>query len=69
MPLVTLKTMAGTPRDVLDRTLKEVNALVAENLGYDPAHVWVILEEMPHEDFVVAGKTWAELKPMLYPKR
>lgn len=66
MPLVILKTLAGKPREALDKTMKQMNALVAENLGYDPAHCWVMYEEIKHDDFVTDGKTWTELKPLLY---
>ncbi|MEJ1355897.1 MAG: hypothetical protein RPU61_04880 [Candidatus Sedimenticola sp. (ex Thyasira tokunagai)] len=53
MPLITIKTM------------KEVNNIVASNLDYDPAHVWVFVEEVEHDHFLTAGKTWEELKPLL----
>ena len=45
--------------------MKQINALVAENLGYDTSHVWVFCEEVEDDHFVTAGRTWAELKPML----
>lgn len=65
MPMITLKTMTGSSPEALDRTLRQINQIVADNLGYDPAHVWVFLEEVEHDHFVTAGRTWTELKPML----
>ncbi|MEV0467836.1 tautomerase family protein [Nocardia tengchongensis] len=62
MPMVTIKTVRGQTPEALARTMREVSRVVAENLGYDPAHVWVMLDEMPDDHFMVAGKTWAELK-------
>lgn len=67
MPLVTLKTMKGQPAGTIQKTMAEINKIVADNLGYDPAHVWVFTEEVEDEHFLTAGQTWAELKPHLYP--
>ncbi|RVW11568.1 hypothetical protein EGT67_03980 [Prescottella agglutinans] len=67
MPLVTIKTMQGKSPEALTRTMKEVSRVVAENLDYDPAHVWVVVDEMADEHFLAGGTTWAELKPTLYP--
>ena len=66
MPLVTLKTMEGKSPEAIRRTMADINRVVAENLGYDPAHVWVMVEEVRDEHFFTAGRTWAELKPHLY---
>ena len=66
MPLITIKTMKGSSKEALEKTMKQINAIVSENLGYDPAHVWVFVEETDHNHFVTAGKTWKELKPLLY---
>ncbi|MET0108748.1 MAG: tautomerase family protein [Candidatus Thiodiazotropha sp.] len=51
MPLVTIKTMKGSSKEAIEKTMKEVNDLVACNLGYDPSHVWVFVEEVDHEHF------------------
>ncbi|MBW9266821.1 MAG: tautomerase family protein [Candidatus Thiodiazotropha sp. (ex. Lucinisca nassula)] len=51
MPLVTIKTMNGSSKEAIEKTMKEVNDLVACNLGYDPSHVWVFVEEVDHEHF------------------
>ena len=66
MPLITIKTMKGSSKEAIEKTMKDVNDLVARNLGYDPSHVWVFVEEVEHEHFLTAGKTWAELMPLLY---
>lgn len=66
MPLITIKTMKGSSKEAIEKTMKEVNDIVASNLGYDPAHVWVFVEEVEHDHFLTAGKTWEELKPLLY---
>jgi len=67
MPLVTLKTMQGKSAEAIRKTMEDINRVVAENLGYDPSHVWVFVEEVADEHFLTAGRTWAELKPKLYP--
>lgn len=69
MPLVTVKTMKGSSKEAIHKTIKEINELVAANLGYDPSHVWVFVEEVEHDHFLTAGKTWEELMPLLYPER
>ncbi len=66
MPLITLKTMKGSSKESIKKTIKEINALVAKNLGYDASHVWVFVEEVEHDHFLTAGHTWTELKPILY---
>ncbi len=66
MPLVTLKTMQGKSPAAIKKTMKEINEIVARNLGYDPAHVWVFAEETADEHFLTAGETWDVLKPKLY---
>lgn len=65
MPLITLKTMTGSSQEALEKTMRQINEIVAENLGYDPAHVWVFVEEVEHDHFLTAGRTWKELKPLL----
>lgn len=67
MPLVTLKTMKGKSTEAIRKTMEDINRVVAEDLGYDPSHVWVFVEEVADEHFLTAGRTWAELKPKLYP--
>ncbi|MGH1464309.1 MAG: tautomerase family protein [Cognatishimia sp.] len=66
MPLVTIKTMQGKSPEAIEKTMKQVNQIVAENLNYDPSHVWVFVEETADEHFVTAGHTWKTLKPKLY---
>jgi 4-oxalocrotonate tautomerase family enzyme len=66
MPLITIKTMKGCSKEAIEKTMKEINHIVSQNLGYDPAHVWVFTEEVEHDHFLTAGKTWKELKPLLY---
>ncbi len=66
MPLITIKTLAGNSKETLHKTMKEVNQLVAQNLGYDPAHVWVFVEEVDHDHFMTAGRTWEELKTIVH---
>jgi hypothetical protein len=39
VPLVTLKTMKGSSKEAIEKTMKQINEIVASNLGYDPAHV------------------------------
>ncbi len=68
MPLITLKTMKGSSKEKITKTIKDINALVAKNLNYDPSHVWVFVEEVDHDHFSTAGMTWTELKPILYKK-
>ena len=65
MPLITIKTMQGSSKEAIEETMKQVNIIVAGNLGYDPAHVWVFVEEVEHDHFLTAGKTWKELKPLI----
>jgi phenylpyruvate tautomerase PptA (4-oxalocrotonate tautomerase family) len=67
MPLITLKTMQGKSPAAIRKTMDEISQIVSKNLDYDPSHVWVFVEETADEHFLTAGRTWAELKPMLYP--
>jgi 4-oxalocrotonate tautomerase family enzyme len=66
MPLVTIKTMKGSSKEAINKTMKQINEIVSTNLGYDSSHVWVFVEEVEHDHFLTAGKTWEELKPLLY---
>lgn len=68
MPSVIIKTMKGSSREAIDKTMRQINELVAENLGYDSAHVWVFCEEEEHDHFVTSGRTWSELNPILHTK-
>ena len=68
MPLITIKTMKGCSKEAIENTMKEINSIVAKNLGYDPSHVWVFTEEVEDNHFLTAGKTWEELRPLLYGK-
>jgi phenylpyruvate tautomerase PptA (4-oxalocrotonate tautomerase family) len=61
-----MKTMKGCSKEAIEKTMKEINEIVSKNLGYDPAHVWIFTEEVEHDHFLTAGKTWEELKPLLY---
>ncbi len=58
--------MKGSSKEAIEQTMKEVNDIVARKLGYDPSHVWVFVEEVEHDHFLTAGKTWEELRPLLY---
>lgn len=69
MPLITIKTMKGSTKESIEKTMKEVNEIVSKNLGYDPSHVWVFVEEVEHSHFLTSGKTWESLKPMLYQEK
>ncbi|SEK84462.1 tautomerase family protein [Rhodococcus maanshanensis] len=68
MPMVTIKTMQGKSPEAIRKTMSDVGRVVAENLGYDAAHVMVFVEEVADTHFLTAGRTWAELKPVLYPE-
>ncbi len=61
-----LYAMFKSSKEAIEKTMKQINEIVASNLGYDSAHVWVFVEEVEHDHFLTAGKTWEELKPLLY---
>lgn len=58
MPIVRVELLAGRPPEVKQALAAELTALVARHLGNDPAHVYVIFEDVAHHDWVVAGRVF-----------
>ena len=58
MPIVRVELLAGRPPEVKQALAAELTAVVARHLGNDPAHVYVIFEDVAHHDWAVAGRVF-----------
>lgn len=59
MPIVRIEMLAGRSAELKQQLAAELTALVARRCGSDPAHVWVIFEDVQHHDWAVAGRVFA----------
>ena len=59
MPIVRIEMLAGRSADIKQRLAAELTDVVARHCGSDPAHIYVIFNDVRHEDWAVAGRTFA----------
>lgn len=59
MPIVRIEMLAGRPAELKQSLAAEITALVARQCQSDPAHVWVIFNDVQHHDWAVAGRMLA----------
>lgn len=55
MPIVQIHMLEGRDLEKKRKLAKSVTEAVCESLGVKPEKVRVILSEMPHDDFAIAG--------------
>lgn len=61
MPLVRIDLWEGRDDKTKEAIIKRVTKVVAEELGIEEKHVWVILDEQPKKDWGIGGKLGTEL--------
>lgn len=58
MPLVRIEMLAGRSADLKQELASEITSLIARLCRSDPAHVWVIFDDVQPRDWAVAGRTF-----------
>ncbi len=58
MPIVRIELLAGRSPEVKQNLAAELTAVVARHLGNDPAHVYVMFQDVAHGDWAVAGRVF-----------
>lgn len=58
MPIVRIEMLAGRSAALKQHIATEVTALVARLCSSDPAHIWVIFNDVQHHDWAVAGRVF-----------
>ena len=56
MPIVRVELLAGRPNGVKQALAAELTTVVARHLGNDPAHIYVMFQDVAHGDWAVAGR-------------
>ncbi|WP_030271422.1 tautomerase family protein [Streptomyces sp. NRRL B-24484] len=59
MPLITVKQLAGRSPEQRAEIARELTAAYARATGMDPEKVWVVVEEIPAENWAAGGETFA----------
>ncbi len=58
MPIVRIELLAGRSPEVKRALAAELTAVVARHLGNDPAHIYVMFQDVAHGDWAVAGRVF-----------
>lgn len=59
MPIVRVEMLAGRSPELKQRLATEMTALVARLCHSDPAHIYVIFNDVQPHDWAVAGRVFA----------
>lgn len=59
MPIVRVEMLAGRSAELKQRLAAEMTTLVARLCQSDPAHIYVIFNDVQHQDWAVAGQVFA----------
>lgn len=62
MPVIQVNLLAGRPIEAKRAFAANVTKLACEDLGVKPEQVRVIFNEMPHENYAIAGTLVADRK-------
>ena len=63
MPTVRIEWLAGRPAALKQTLAAEMTALMVSRCGCDPAHVYVIFDDVQPGDWAVAGRLFSEPGP------
>jgi 4-oxalocrotonate tautomerase len=61
MPFINVKQLAGRSEEQKARIARELTETYARITGVKPENIWVAIEEVPRENWAMAGTTVAEL--------
>lgn len=56
MPIIRVELLTGRPPEVKQALAAELTAVAARHLGSAPAHIYVIFNDVAHQDWAVAGR-------------
>lgn len=56
MPFIQINQLDGMDAGTKARVVEAVTAAYAEAAGKDPAKVWVLVNDMPHDSFGIGGR-------------
>jgi len=56
MPIIRVELLAGRPPEVKKAFAAELTAVASRHLGSAPAHIYVIFNDVAHQDWAVAGR-------------
>ncbi|GAA1052631.1 MULTISPECIES: tautomerase family protein [Dietzia] len=56
MPFIQINQLDGMDPESKSRVIEAVTAAYAEAAGKDPAKVWVLVNDMPHDSFGIGGR-------------
>lgn len=59
MPIVRVEMLAGRSPELKQRLAAEMTALVSRLCQSDPAHIYVMFNDVQPQDWAVAGKVFA----------
>lgn len=59
MPIARVEMLAGRSAELKQQLATEMTALVARLCQSDPAHIYVIFNDVQHHDWAVAGRVFA----------
>jgi 4-oxalocrotonate tautomerase len=60
MPIVRVEMLEGRSAEIKQKLAEEITAVMVRLCSTDPAHVYVIFNEVPRGDWAVAGKFFPE---------
>jgi 4-oxalocrotonate tautomerase len=56
MPIVRVEMLAGRDAETKQRIASEITETLARHAGSDPAHVYVMFDDVAHADWAVGGR-------------
>ncbi|GAA5006964.1 4-oxalocrotonate tautomerase family protein [Kitasatospora paranensis] len=59
MPFINVKQLAGRTEEQRAEIARELTAAYARVTGVDPGVIWVAIDEVPLENWSLAGETYA----------
>lgn len=65
MPIVRIEMLAGRTAALKARLAEDITAVVARHCQSDPAHIYVIFNDVQHQDWAVAGRVFPTPAPDL----
>ena len=64
MPIIRIDLLAGRSPDIKQKLAAEMTASMARICGCDPAHVYVMFNDVFHHDWAVDGQVFATPSPV-----
>ncbi|MDX3905112.1 MAG: 2-hydroxymuconate tautomerase [Pigmentiphaga sp.] len=59
MPIVKIELLPGRPDQVKEAIAAEITDTMVRHTGSAPEHIYVMFDEVAHNNWAVAGKTFA----------